>query len=176
MNTEPLCVDFPYSYFQFALSSLFLSSFFIFSFCLAYFLNQTLQVTQRRIKTQHIFILSPVLRLQQKLCYTERSDKQTKTCYAKGETSYQKCSFANELWNPSWNCPLSLPEVFHFNTLQPVHKITKFSLGLYKSNLVTICVIRQINVSQLREGSQHHICMRFWLFPFQQSFQQDKCG
>ena len=43
--------------------------------------------------------------------------------------------------------------VWRFNTLEPVHKITKFSVGLYKSNLVTIFVIKQINVSQWWEGN-----------------------
>jgi hypothetical protein len=53
--------------------------------------------------------------------------------------------------------------VLRFNTLEPVHKITKFSVGLYKSNLVTIFVIKQINVSQWWEGNikkkQHRFCM-----------------
>jgi hypothetical protein len=43
--------------------------------------------------------------------------------------------------------------VWRFNTLESVHKITKFSVGLYKSNLVTIFVIKQINVSQWWEGN-----------------------
>jgi hypothetical protein len=78
-----------------------------------------------------------------------------------------------QTWNLSRDCYLHLFDGLHLNTLQPAHKIIKFSLGLYKINLVTICVIKQINVSQLWEGSikkQYRICMRFWLFPFQQSY------
>jgi hypothetical protein len=74
-----------------------------------------------------------------------------------------------QTWIPSWDCYLHLFESLHLNTLQPVHKIIKFSLGLYKINLVAICVIKQINVSQLWEGSikkEYRICSASGYFPF----------
>jgi hypothetical protein len=79
--------------------------------------------------------------------------------------SPHKSSFANGLRNPIRNFPLPLPQSFHFNTIRPVHKITDFSVGLYKRNLVTICVIKQINVSQYRKGSITSVCASGY-FPF----------
>jgi hypothetical protein len=69
--------------------------------------------------------------------------------YLKAGTLYHKSSSANK---PEIRIEISTFrrfESYHLNTLQPVHKIIKFSLGLYISNLVTIRVIKQINVSQL---------------------------